>query len=147
MQTAVLTQKQTLPTIQVRPKTIADYISEAKYSIWLSHVWFTSPYLVSLIMAKLAEGVGVEIVLTRRHYDLHAPDGVFDEFLQEGGEIYILPQEHYTPKLAETYCLVDARILIRTKRNHTQKTQDVTGNPTIILLKQYIQHYWRQKYA
>lgn len=146
MQTTLLVPKQEVAA-PARTKTITDYISNAKYSIWLSHVWFTSPYIIQLIMAKLVEGVGVEIVLTRRHYELHAADGCFDEFLQEGGEIFILPHEHYTPRLAETYCLIDAHILIRTHRAHTPRTPDTTGAKALPLLHHYIKHYWQQKFS
>lgn len=86
-------------------------LKKAKYSIWLANVWFTDNKIYDVLIEKLLEGLNVEIVLNSNQWTLYENSNI-QEFIDAGGEIYIVTETNESNAPDDKYCIVDYSTVI-----------------------------------
>jgi len=86
-------------------------LKRARYSIWLANVWFTDNKVYNVLIEKLQEGLNVEIVLKSNQWTMYENSNI-QEFIDAGGEIYLLNETDNDIVSVEKYCIVDYSTVI-----------------------------------
>jgi len=84
----------------------------ARYSIWISDIWFTEARIRNMLMNKLRMGVNVEVVLAENKLE-SSPRFSFEEFTQAGGELFFVPNELLSNFTPEKFCIIDSNRIIQ----------------------------------
>lgn len=92
-------------------------LQDATKEVSIAMAWFTSAELFSSLLSCLKRNVRVKLVLLDNPINFmeYAPD--FNEFIHEGGELYIAKQE--IGFMHHKFCIIDGKIVISGSYNWT----------------------------
>jgi len=89
---------------------IINKLKKAKYSIWLTNIWFGNKKLYNILIDKLENGLNVEVLLNPNLFALNDNYQIQD-FIDFGGELYTLPQNNDS-SFINKYCIIDYSTVI-----------------------------------
>ena len=121
---------------------IAKMIQQANYSVWAMGVWFSNRMVFRQILEKLAEGVGVEVVLTPEEIKLYKDQ--LSVFIEKGGEVFCYKKD---TAIGERFFVIDHNTIIgNTKQSNIRYMENhLTREYAETIAEHYIDKYLKTK--
>jgi hypothetical protein len=102
-------QTQITPTEVVQ---IERFLSKAQYSIWIKNLWFTHEKLKTVLAEKIRNGLSVHLILGENYINENLDYMALQDYIDIGGELFILPQKIVKALKNSTFFIVDNQRLV-----------------------------------
>ncbi|MCO5950901.1 phospholipase D-like domain-containing protein [Mucilaginibacter flavidus] len=96
-------------------------IAAAKHHIRIAVAWFTHQLQFNALIAKLKEGVQVELVIINDYINNWEFGLPFKDFVEAGGQLYLTGPERV---MHHKFCLIDAKVLCNGSYNWTYYAEE-----------------------
>ena len=128
-------------------KKLINELSKASYAVWMlsNKNWLSDEALFSLLQQHLNNGLNVEIIM--HDYVLSDYENArLQQFIDYGGEIFLIDNEQLNTPLKEYYCIVDYSTVVSAQIHEMQKLKPGKGSIFLkenkeTLIDYYIEHY------
>lgn len=110
---------------------ILDELDEATEKIVVAVYWFTNHTLYQKLMAKVAAGLTVELIIHNDYINNRETGLNFQSFINSGGKFYF--SDTYNP-MHNKFCVIDNKVLINGSYNWTYYAED-RNRENILLIK------------
>jgi len=120
--------------------SIKKHIKKAKYSIWLKNVWFTHNGIKEELFEQIKQGLSVHIILSEEFIETYKDYLDFDEFVDMGGELFILPTNVANAIKPTQFMLIDNQMIVQNSPDSkfAAETKDLIKQGwTSMLIKAY----------
>ncbi|TPV33236.1 hypothetical protein FJ651_09065 [Paucihalobacter ruber] len=112
-------------------QTILKELDEANESIIVAIYWFTNQTLFQKLMAKLSQGLKVELIIHNDYINNREFGLDFQSFIDCGGDFYF--SDTFNP-MHNKFCVIDKKTLINGSYNWTYYAED-RNRENILLIK------------
>lgn len=112
-------------------QNILDELDKASEKIVVAVYWFTNQTLFQKLMAKIAEGLKVELIIHNDYINNRETGLSFQNFIDSGGEFYF--SDTFNP-MHNKFCVIDNKVLINGSYNWTYYAED-RNRENILLIK------------
>ncbi|MXO04005.1 phospholipase D-like domain-containing protein [Flavobacterium sp. HBTb2-11-1] len=111
---------------------ILEELDKANEKIVVAVYWFTNHTLFQKLIAKVVEGIRVELIVHNDYINNRATGLNFQKFIDSGGEFYF--SDTFNP-MHNKFCVIDDKVLINGSYNWTYYAED-RNRENILLIKE-----------
>jgi len=115
---------------------IEHLLRNARYAIWMKNIWFTNAALNRVLMEKIKQGLSVHVVISDDFVEEYLNYLAFDEFIDAGGELFVLPAPISRKIKNSRFILLDNELMLYQHANNDSMNQS-----GISIQKQCARHF------
>jgi hypothetical protein len=111
-------------------KQILEELDAATRKISVAVYWFTNETLFDKLMAKLNEGLSVEVIIHNDYINNRGSGLPFQDFIDKGGKFYFSDSDN---PMHNKFCIIDDKVVINGSYNWTYYAEDKNRENALII--------------